>query len=352
MSRRDDAGDGPERPPVPAGPATRGPFHHLILERLRHERRRAGGHLVRAGLHGLARLGALHPRAKAAHEGIEVLRDIPYRGGGDPAHTLDVYRPEAPADGPRPAVLYVHGGGFRICSKETHWAMALAFARRGHVVFNINYRLAPAHPYPAAIEDTCAAALWVQEAALRYGADPSRLVFAGESAGGNLVTSLAVVTSYPRPEPWARAVFDSGLRPRAVVAACAMLQVSDPGRFARRRSLPAWLADRIFETSRGYLGADVDGAADPESLLLADPLVLLERGLQPDRPLPPFFVPVGTKDPLIDDTRRLRDALEKLGATCDARFYSGGIHAFHAFLWQKLARACWKDQTEFLAKYV
>ena len=50
-------------------------------------------------------------------------------------------------------MLYVHGGGFRILSKDTHWIMGLAFARRGFLVFNIGYRLAPKHPFPAAIAD-------------------------------------------------------------------------------------------------------------------------------------------------------------------------------------------------------
>ena len=102
--------------------------------------------------------------------------------------------------------------------------------------------------------------------------------------------------------------------------------------------------------SYGYLGEHA--FAEAETLALADPLVLLEQGGAPDRPLPPFFAPVGTRDPLLDDTRRLRDAIERLGGVCDARFYKGGIHAFHAFVWDELARACWKDQFEFLDRYV
>jgi acetyl esterase len=314
--------------------------------------------MVRFGIHSLSRAARLHPRAVAAQRGIDIVRDVPYARAGHPAHTLDVYRPRAPSRwaiahpraGLRPAVLYVHGGGFRICSKDTHWALALAFARAGFVVFNVDYRLAPRHPFPAAIEDVCAAARFVHDAAARFGADAGRLVLAGESAGANLVASLAIATSYRRPEPFARAVFDAGVRARAVVAACGIFQVSDPERFARRRPMAPWLNDRILETACGYV-RDVP-PQHAGGLDLADPLVWLERGVSPDRPLPPFFLPIGTRDPLLDDSRRMRDALARLGAHCDARFYVGGIHAFHALLWREEARACWRDQFEFLAKHI
>jgi len=56
------------------------------------------------------------------------------------------------------------------------------------------------------------------------------------------------------------------------------------------------------------------------------------------RGLPPFFAPVGTKDPLLDDTRRLEKALAQLKVPCEARYYPGGIHAFHAMVWDPAAR--------------
>ncbi|MFU8803138.1 MAG: alpha/beta hydrolase, partial [Bradymonadaceae bacterium] len=81
---------------------------------------------------------------------------------------------------------------------------------------------------------------------------------------------------------------------------------------------------------------------------LANPLLLLEEGIAPDRPLPPFFAPVGTRDPLLDDTRRLKAALEALDVPCEARYYPGELHAFHAFLWRAQARKCWTDTFTFL----
>ncbi len=311
-----------------------------LLDRLR---ARAGAFVVDNLFVGLSTVGRLHPQARPGRHNAEVLRDRPYRDGRRADQRLDVYRPLTP--GPHPVVLYIHGGGFRILSKDSHWMMGLAFARQGYLVFNISYRLAPRHPFPAALEDCCAAYAWVVRNAASYGGDPSRLLLAGESAGANLVTALAVAACYRRDEPWARAVFDTGVVPRAVLPACGILQVSDTARFARRRKLPLFLVDRLTEVEEAYLGPSKATVRERE---LADPLLVLERGARPDRPLPPFFVPVGTADPLLDDTRRLKAALDRLGVRCDARYYPGELHAFHAVFFRKPARRCWRDIYQFL----
>lgn len=314
-------------------------------------RRRAGAAVVDGFFRGISAAGKLHPRSRPERHNVELIRDVPYRNTGLAEHRLDVYRPRAHGDGPLPIVLYVHGGGFRILSKDTHWVMGLAYATRGYLVFNISYRLAPGCPYPSAIEDACEALLWVAENAERYGGDLSRLVFAGESAGANLVTSLAVATSYRRPEPWARRVFDAGVRPRAVVPACGVFQVTEPERFRRRfPGMSPFIYDRLLEVSEAYLGGP--RRHEPGKDDLADPLVLFERGERPDRPLPAFFAPCGTRDPLIDDTQRLKRALDGLGAPCEVEFYPGEPHAFHAIVFTPNAKRCWAKTYEFLDRHL
>jgi acetyl esterase len=308
-------------------------------------RRRSGMFLLDGTFRVLSQLGRLHPLARPARHGCVRIADVQYQSSSHVEHRLDVYRPEPIRPSLRPVVLYMHGGGFRILSKDTHWMMALAFASRGYVVFNISYRLAPQHPYPAALADASAALLWVHAHAAEYGGDPSRIVLAGESAGANLATALAVAASYPRPEPFARAIFSSGVRPIAVMPACGILQVSDSDRFARRRPLPTFIADRLHEVTESYLGrAD---ASTPGGLELADPLCILERE-RPERPLPPFFAAVGTRDPILDDTRRLKAALDARGVPCEARYYPGELHAFHAVFFRRAARLCWQHSFAFL----
>jgi acetyl esterase len=300
---------------------------------------------AKAFFHGLSSAGRLHPRSRPEAHNVEVIRDVPYGGTTHESHRLDIYRPIG-AQQPLPVVLYVHGGGFQLLSKDTHWLMGLVFARAGYVVCNISYRLAPKHPFPAALEDTCAAFEWVAHHVADYGGDPRKFVVAGESAGANLVFALTLATCYRRREPYAQRAWNVGLVPSAVVLGCGILQVSDPARFARRRKLPRWIARMITDVSEGYIRG-VQANAE-----LADPLVVLERGSAPDRPLPPFFAFVGTRDPVLDDTRRVERALQALQVPHEVRYYPGELHAFHALMMRKAARECWRDKFAFLERHL
>ena len=312
-----------------------------MVSRLDRIRRGAGAFVIDNGFRLLARAGKLYLRARREWENVEVIQDVPYQRTGMREHTLDIYLP-ATGEGPFPTVLYIHGGGFRILSKDTHWIMGLLFARRGYAVFNINYRLAPRHPFPAALDDASHAYRWVLDNAHRFAADPSRLVVSGESAGANLALALSICASYEREEPWARRVFESGRVPDAVVAMCGMLQVTNPQRFTDVRP---FVRDRLQEVGDAYVGrSELEG----EFLALADPLLVLEKGGTPARPLPPFFASVGTRDPLITDTQRLGAALEALNVRCETRFAEGEPHAFQAFLWREKARSIWKETFAFL----
>jgi acetyl esterase len=321
------------------------PLHTRVWGRPRRHPRAVFAATVMDGLLGnLARLAGGFRAADPGRYGVTRQRDLAYRDGGSPFHLLDIYRPSRPAGpGPHPCVLYIHGGGFRVLSKDSHWLMGIAFARRGYTVLNVNYRLAPASRYPAAIEDVCQAFLWAVEHARELNIDLDRLAIAGESAGANLTAALAVATAYERPEPWARAVFETGVQPRAVCPAAGILQVSDPGRFRRKwADLPRMVDAVIHDVAACYLPLRT------ANLDLADPLVFLEQGRRPDRPLPPFYVPVGTRDPLLDDTRRLERALWTLGVPVVASYFPGEVHAFHALTWRPAAKACWREMLDFV----
>jgi acetyl esterase len=313
-----------------------------VLERARVT---AGSLVVDNMFRGLAAAGRLLPIADPERYDVEVLRDRPYRASDAPHHLCDVWRPRQ-AKRPMPVVLYVHGGSFRILSKDSHWMMALAFARHGYLVFNVSYRLAPRHPFPAAVEDVCDAYRYVLAEAEKLGGDLSRLVLAGESAGANLVLTLALAATHRRSEPHARAVFDTGVVPRAIVPMCGLLQVSDPGRFARRKKIPSWIADRMNEVADAYLFGHEH--ATPEELELANPLLVLERGDVGERPLPPMIATVGTRDPVLDDTRRLDAALDKLGVAHETHYFRGEPHAFQALVFRETARQSWRRTFDFL----
>jgi acetyl esterase/lipase len=309
-------------------------------------RESVGGALIKTLLNTVMRGMRYHPKAWGVSKGIRVLKDIPY--GTDPSireRRLNVYMPED-QDGPLPVMLYIHGGGFRILSKDTHWMMNQKFARKGFVVFSINYRLVPSGQYPAALQDVFEAVKWIKAHAHNYGADASRWCVGGESAGGNLSLALTIANASRRPEPWAAEIYDLDLPIKAVLPACGILQVSDGRRFKRRKEkIPTLIADRIYSVCREYLGESENEGS------LADPLLILESDWVPNRPLPPMVSVVGTRDPIIDDTRRLGAALTRRGVPNAIHIYPGGIHAFHAVYWSPMSREAWAHQFVFLDEH-
>jgi acetyl esterase/lipase len=93
-----------------------------------------------------------------------------------------------------------------------------------------------------------------------------------------------------------------------------------------------------------YLGRADHGA---EALFLADPLRLIEEQ-KPVRPLPPLCVFVGTRDFLLDDSRRLHAAVQAHGTRSELHIYPDEIHAFHALPWREATRSCWSEKRRFL----
>ncbi len=179
------------------------------------------------GFRAFARAKSYSSRQRGAKRRCQIIRNIPYRQNENPAQQLDIYRPKDNSF-PRPVIMYIHGGGFTMCSKDTHQGIALAYADNGYVVFNIDYRLAPKHRYPAAIEDVAHAWKWIVKNAARYGGDPERIIIAGESAGGNLTLALSAACCYQLDDPVAKFIRDVGVVPKSIMVLCGMLQVSDP----------------------------------------------------------------------------------------------------------------------------
>ena len=285
--------------------------------------------------------------ASPERHGLRRIADLRYKAGDDPHHTLDLYEP-LDATGPLPTVIYIHGGAFRALSKDTHWIFGLRFASQGWRVLSLNYRLAPKNPFPAALEDVAAAWTWMVDNADLHGFDLSRVALAGESAGANLSTALTIMTCFKRPEPFAQAVFSTGVTPVAVMPACGILQVHDPDSFVVGKPVRQIFADAIYNCCDGYLPA----GATREETALASPLTLLEAGGMPARPLPPFFVPCGTADPVFADSPRLAAALRALEVPVIERHYAGESHSFHAYAWRRAAKECWSEMLGFASDHL
>ena len=118
-------------------------------------------------------------------------RDVEYSAVGG-RQTMDIVRPREASSAPRPAVLLIHGGGFRNGAKESYIALAVKLAEHGYVAATANYRLAPRNQFPAAVEDCKAAVRFLRANAAKYNLDAARIGALGGSAGGHLVLMLGL----------------------------------------------------------------------------------------------------------------------------------------------------------------
>jgi acetyl esterase/lipase len=125
--------------------------------------------------------------------GISVERNITYTEGKPEdadKHKLDIYRPAEPKNAP--VLMFVHGGYWRQGDRAQYTFLGNRFAEAGYVVLIPSYRLMPASPHPAQIEDVAAAFAWTHEYISKYGGDPNKIIVAGHSAGGHLASLLAL----------------------------------------------------------------------------------------------------------------------------------------------------------------
>lgn len=141
------------------------------------------------------------PKSKAeakVPEGVIAHENLVYGKGNGRDLKLDLYLPEG--EGPFPAVLTVHGGGWTGGAKEAFRSMAQQLAARGFVAATVEYRLATESPFPGAVEDCKAAVRWMRANAETYRIDPDRVGAVGGSAGGHLVGMVATTANPPQFE--------------------------------------------------------------------------------------------------------------------------------------------------------
>ena len=125
------------------------------------------------------------------------VRDFDIPGPGGPLR-MRHYAPEARE--PRPLTVYLHGGGYVIGDLDTHDEACRILCRHASVhLLSVDYRLAPEHAFPAALDDTLAALRWAQAHAAELGADPARVAVGGDSAGGNLAAVASQLNARDRP---------------------------------------------------------------------------------------------------------------------------------------------------------
>ncbi len=235
---------------------------------------------------------------------IEDIR-IPGPAGEIPAR---VYAPSV-GGAPLPAVAYFHGGGWVQGDLETHHGLCARLAKHaGALVVSVDYRLAPEHKFPAAVEDCVAAYRWVRARGRGVGADPARVAVAGDSAGGNLsavVSQLAAAGGTPVPT----------CQVLIYPAVDFSLDTESHRELADGHVIPR---DRILWYTEQYLRSEADKAD-----LRASPLRAPSLAGQP-----PTLIVTGGFDPLRDEGKAYGDRLREAGVDAVHCEYPGQIHAF------------------------
>jgi|SRR5262245_24918451 len=239
------------------------------------------------------------PEVGAFHERLPVREGV----------TADVVVPKG--SGPHPVLVYLHGGGWVCGSPTTHRKLGYRFAEGGFLVFNVDYRLAPEHPFPAPFDDCLAAVRWAHQQAGRFGGDPSRFAIGGDSAGGNLSAAVAA------------ALADDPARPKAALLIYGVFDFAmftDPALVEAPDAKAAAIGRDMVEMMVGaYLGKTRSDA------LLRDARV---SPLHAARRLPPSHVVVGGADPLAAQAETLVKALSAAGVAHEHFVDPGMPHGY------------------------
>jgi acetyl esterase/lipase len=255
----------------------------------------------------------LPPETRTAH-GVTVLRGVPYvvRQGFRPL-ALDLWRPTTPD--PLPIVVFLHGGGWRTGHRASTSLNHLVppaleqMALAGFVVASIDYRLSGEAHFPAQTHDVAAALEWLRARASEFGADASRIVLWGESAGGHLASLAAL---------------DKGLAPvRGVIA---WFPVTDLPTL-HEGALPESVADPFAPGSREEKLLGVPLAQAGRLAIDASPL----RQVHPDAP--PFLLAHGTHDRFVPVRQSLifAERLEQAGVPVETHIIEGADHMWIDF---------------------
>ena len=232
---------------------------------------------------------------------------IPGPAGSIPAR---LYRPKVlrQSGGASPGLVFFHGGGWVIGDLETHDVVCRTLANEGEmIVVAIDYRLAPEHKFPAAVDDAIAAVEWISRHARDIGIDPARLAVAGDSAGGNLT---AIVSLHAR---------DTGIKiaGQVLIYPATDFRMSHPS-----HSEPETDCLLTHNVIRWFRDHYLNGSGDAEDWRASPARAATFAGL------PPAFVLTAGADPLRDEGEEYAQRLRDAGVAVEYRTYPGQFHGF------------------------
>lgn len=243
---------------------------------------------------------------------VTVHRDLAYVEGGHERQKLDLYLPKDAA-GPRPVIIWVHGGGWQNGSKASAFPLRFGFTAKGYVIASIGYRLTDAAAFPAQIQDVKAALRWLRAHANQYQLAPDRFAAWGSSAGGHLVAMLGTAGDI--------AAFDVGAHLDRSSRVQAVVDYYGPSDLLRFVETPGY-------TSHGQPGSPesklIGGvvAANKDKAAAASPITYVSKDD------PPFLILHGAADPTVpvNQSETLHAALLQAGVPSTLHVLPGAKH--------------------------
>lgn len=255
-----------------------------------------------------AAFAALRP-PEELYEPVDDVRDLTVPGSVTPIE-VRVFRPAGAATGRLPGVIAFHGGGWVLGDLESHEPVCRALANRsGAVVVSVDYRLAPEHPFPAAVEDAWEATLWIAEHGRELGIDTTRLAVQGDSAGANLAAVVSLM---------ARDAGAPELRGQLLVYPVTDLRMGHPS--IEENADGYLLTKAAIEWFRSHYLSGTHDAVDDWRV---SPLLAGDLG-----GVPPTMVVTAEFDPLRDEGHAFADRLADSGVRTEVRTYDGMFHGF------------------------
>ena len=244
--------------------------------------------------------------SRAAAPSIDVADVSDAQADGVPVR---LYRPQSAGGGPRPTVVYAHGGGWVIGSRDTHDPACRRIARDlGAVVVSVEYRVAPEDPFPAAHDDVAVVIAWAAKEIAALGGDPKAFGVAGDSSGANLVTAAVLSQGAALATPVTAQLL---LYPVVDRAGEYPSQVENANALQLTWPVMQWFWDR-------YLGDFTDLRDPRHSPLYAANLA----------GLPPTVITSASEDPLRDEAFAYADALQAAGVAVTHRHHKGLPHGY------------------------
>lgn len=254
---------------------------------------------------------------------------------GAPDLEITVFRPEHPSSAALPVLVNFHGGGMIVGHRSwEHGRVIDLVERHGVIGVNVEYRLAPEHPYPAGVEDNFAATVWVAEHAAKLGADPAKLIVMGGSAGGAFAAAVSLMA---RDRGGPNIAGQLLICPMAdnLNNSPASLQYDGIGTWPRDANLLAWrlvLGDDLAYSENAPAYAAVARAEDLSNL-------------------PPAFIEVGAAEMFRDEDTDYAKRIWATGGEAELHVWSGGFHGFDMYAADsELSRAALAARDSWLAR--